>query len=204
MGRKARSYSKVDEAQEMIVKLCKKYPDVFWSVQPDQVLVMGIDNVERSEKAVEKDPLWTKLSNIKGVNRAVYAEHGIGVRYIVELFWADWNNWKETVKLAVLAKNLLEITPDVDKKNRPDCVGFKILYKALGINWERDDGHGIPHLLQVDVEFDLDLRPGLDDTDEDDEIAEVVKEIKAENNQKDDADEEDDEEGDEEEDESKF
>ena len=182
MGRKSRTYSPVTEAEEMVKDLCEKYPDVFWTIKPEQIVIRGIDNVDRSEKAVEKNPLWSKLSNVKGVERAIFAENNIGVRYIIELFWSDWNVWRDSLKLAVIAKNLLEITPDVDKKNRPDCVGFKILYKALGINWERDDGTGIPNLLLADIDFDLELRPGLEDygDNEGDEIVEIIEEIKDE------------------------
>ena len=179
MGRTARTYQKVDEADQLIADLCAKHGDVFWSVNPQTVVIMGIDNVARTEKAVEKDPLWSKFRNIKGVEKAIFAANQIPVRYIIEVYWSDWNTWNTNTRLAIIARHLLEITPDVEKKNRPDAVGFKILYDVLGINWESNYKQ-IPSLRDDDIEFNLDLRPGLDDISEDDEIAEVVEEVKKE------------------------
>ena len=160
MARKTRSYSRVGEATDIINKLYDKYADVFWCINPSSIAVMGIDNMERSEKAVEKQPIWSRMRNVKGVEKAIFQEHNIGERYIVEVYWSDYNKWSDSVRAAVIANHLLEITPEVEVKNSPDCVGFKILYKALGVNWEHDITH-IPNLLTSDIEFDLDLRPGL-------------------------------------------
>mgnify|MGYP000076208656 FL=1 len=91
MGRTIRSYSKVDQANEMIKKLCEKYPEVFWSIQPEKITVMGIDNVERSDRAIERSKIWSALRNVKGVEKAIFMENNIGIRYILEVFWADWN-----------------------------------------------------------------------------------------------------------------
>jgi len=52
MGRKTRAYSRVAEASEMITKICEKHPKAFWAVTPASIAVMGVDNIERSEKAV--------------------------------------------------------------------------------------------------------------------------------------------------------
>lgn len=161
MARKTRTYSRVQEASQIISQLCEKHPKAFWAVNPDAIAVMGIDNVERSEKAVAKNPIWSKMRNVKGVERAIFQENNIGERYMVEVFWSDWHKWTNAFKAAVLAQHLFEITPDVEVKNRSDCVGFKILYDVLGVNWEREDGNAIPNLVSSDVEFDLDLRPGL-------------------------------------------
>ena len=165
MGRKARIYSKVNEASEMIRDLCAKHPDVFWAVKQESILVMGIDNVSRSPKAVEKNTIWSKLKNVKGVEQAIFQENGIDTRYILEVFWSDWNQWRDATKLAVLADNLIKISPEVDKTNRPDCVGFKVLFDVLGVNWEKESENDIPNLLLSDVKFNLDLRPGLDDVE---------------------------------------
>ncbi len=162
MGRKIRTYSRVAEASEMIGTLCDRYPEAFWCVRPETIAVMGIDNVERSEKAVAKQPIWSRMRHVKGVEKAIFNENDIKESHIIEVHWADWNMWKESIRAAVLAQHLFEITPDDEVKNGPDCVGFKILYNVLGVNWEKDNGSGIPNLLTSDVKFDLDLRPGLD------------------------------------------
>lgn len=163
MGRKIRTYSRVTEAAEMIDKLCKKHDEAFWCVNPENIAVMGIDNVERSEKAIAKQPIWSRMRNVKGVEGAIFKENNIKERHIIEVFWSDWNVWRDSLKAALLAGHLFEITPDLEVKNSPDCVGFKILYKALGVNWQRDDGRNIPNLLTGDLKFDLELRPGLEE-----------------------------------------
>jgi hypothetical protein len=163
MGRKTRTYSRVNEAQDMISTLCDRHKNTFWAVKPENIAVMGIDNVERSEKAIAKQPIWAKMRTVKGAEAAMFREKDIPERHIIEVHWSDWNEWHDALKAAVLASLLLAITPEVEVKNSPDCVGFKILYKALGVNWERDDGKGIPNLLTANEDdvFDLDLRPGL-------------------------------------------
>jgi len=90
------------------------------------------------------------MRNVNGVEQAIFQENNIQERYIIEVFWSDYNRWSNATKAAVLASHLFEITPDVETKNSADCSGFKIMYKALGVNWERDG-----------FEFDLELRPGL-------------------------------------------
>lgn len=159
MGRKTRVYSRVSEATEMIAKICEKHPKAFWAVTPASIAVMGVDNLERSEKAVAKQPVWSRMRNVKGVEQAIFQENNIQERYILEIFWSDWNKWSDATRAAVLASHLFEITPEVETKNSADCSGFKILYKALGVNWERETS--VPNILSDGFEFDLDLRPGL-------------------------------------------
>jgi len=119
------------------------------------------------------------MRNVKGVEGAIFKENDIRERYILELFWSEWNDWRTSIKAAVLANHLFEITPDVEVKNSHDCKGFNILYKALGVNWERDDGTTIPNLLDGSVSFDLELRPGLEELEalESDEIPDDAEEV---------------------------
>ena len=166
MGRTTRTYEEVPEALTIIEDLCQKYPDVFWAVTPDRIAVLGVDNVERSEKAVKKNNVWSQLRNIKGVEGALLAQNKINVQYVIELFWSDWNRWSRAIKTCVIAEKLLEITPEVDKKNSPDCKGFKILLDAVGITWDDENGNPPDLLSEVGVDFDLELRPGLDEEED--------------------------------------
>ena len=77
MGRKQRVYSRIPEASEMIQELCDKHPEAFWCVKPESIAVMGIDNVKRSDKAIAKTPIWSKLRNIKGVESALLKENNV-------------------------------------------------------------------------------------------------------------------------------
>lgn len=171
MARKSRNYSRIPEASEIIKKLCEKHSEAFWCIKPESVVVMGIDNMERTEKSIAKQPIWSKFRNIKGVEKAIFQENNIGERFIIEVYWSDWHLWSQAMKAAILSKHLFEITPDPEVKNPHDCVGFKILYDVLGVNWERKDD-SIPDLLDDDIKFNLDLRPGLEELEEmeDDDI----------------------------------
>jgi hypothetical protein len=168
MGRKVRSYSRVSEASELIEQLCEKHADAFWCVTPAAIAVMGIDNVTRTDKAKKKTPLWSKLRHVKGVERAIFDENEIKEKQIIEVFWDEWNSWSNRVRCAVLARHMFEINGEPESKNSPDCVGFKILFDVLGVNWEHDIAK-IPDLLNDDIQFNLDLRPGLDTEDDDED-----------------------------------
>lgn len=178
MGRKIRTYSRITEAKDMIDTLYNNHSEAFWCIKPEAIAVMGIDNVQRSEKAIVKNPLWSKMRSIKGVEQAIFKENNIQERYIIEIFWSDYNEWNEATKAAVLARHLFEITPDVESKNRPDCVGFKILYDVLGVNWERNTD-SLPNLLKDEVKFNEDLRPGLEELEalEEDEMPDNSAEV---------------------------
>ena len=165
MARTSRTYERVREAEELIKKIQEKYPKLLWAIRPEQIAVMGCDNQERSEKAVEKNPAYAKLRMVKGAEKAVFEDNKIPIRYILELFWSDWNSWSPAYRQWVLLNSLMEITPEVEKRNGPDCVGFKVLLSVCGVNWDRES-NSLPNILTTDVDFNLDLLPGLDDEDE--------------------------------------
>ena len=162
------TFSRVEEAERIIAQLVEKYPELLWAVQPNLIRVMGIDNRERTDKTVAKKPVYAKCRAVKGSEKAVFDDEGIKIRFIIELYWSDWNRWSYKLQQAVLLSQLLEITPEEGCKYRPDCVGFKVLLNSLGVNWDRQF-ETIPDLLNEEVDFDLDLRPGLEQNGEDSE-----------------------------------
>lgn len=165
MSKEARTYARVTEAEKIIEQLQAKYPDVFWAVKPGQIAVMGVDNQERGEKAIAKNPAYAKFRPIKGAEKAIFETNKIPIRYIIELYWSDWNAWNAAYKQCVLTSAVLEVTPEEEKKNKYDCVGYKILFDAVGVNWDREPDK-IPNLLNDDVKFNLELRPGLNEDGE--------------------------------------
>ena len=168
MSREPRTFSRMSEAESIIKRLVEKYPDVLWAVNPSTIAVMGVDNSERSEKAIKKSPVYSKLRVIKGSEKALFQENNVHILYVIELYWSDWHNWNDALRQAVLMSQLLEITPEEESRNRPDCVGFKVFLDALGVNWDGEQGVNIPNLLTGDVKFNLDLRPGLNVDESDD------------------------------------
>ena len=167
MAREARTFSRIVEADAMIQALCDKYPEVLWSVRPSTVAIMGVDNQERTEKAMKKNPVYAKLRPVKGAEKSIFQNNDIPIRFIVEMYWSDWHAWTSELKQMVIFNKMLEISPEDEKRNSPDCVGFRILMDKVGVTWDISNGIGLPNLLQDDIKFDISLRPGLD-TEEDD------------------------------------
>lgn len=61
------TYSLVQEGNEIIKKLCEKYPDILWACDPKCIQVYGIDN---KEKPVSNSTL-AKIRSVSGVFKAV-------------------------------------------------------------------------------------------------------------------------------------
>ena len=164
-------YSPVKEAQETIEKLCAKYSDVLWQVRPASVIVMGVENKERGKK----NNTLAKVRTIRGSERAVLQLNNVPVRYIIELYWSDWNDWKERFKQWIILHELLHICNEEGKLVRHDSEDFKIILDAVGVNWAQPNSQ-LPNLLEEDVEFDLDLRPGLTEENKENDSDEIIPE----------------------------
>ena len=159
MGNTEKQYSRVTEAEEIIVKLCEKQPDVLWTVKPNTVAVLGIENKERNEK----NKILAKIKPIKGCEKAILQDNNIATRYIIEIYWSDYREWSEKKKQWVLFHELLHIHQDIGKSIKHDCEDFKIILDKVGVNWV--DSDNLPNLIDDDIEFNLDLRPSLDGID---------------------------------------
>lgn len=168
MSKEARTYARVTDAEKLIEKLCEKHPDLFWAVKPGQIAVMGVDNQQRGDKSIAKNPAYAKLRLVKGAEKSIFETNNIPIRYIVELYWDEWNHWGSSFRQWTLANALVEITPEEEKRNKKDCVGFKVLLDVCGVNWDREPDK-LPNLLDDDVKFNLDLRPGLNEDGEEPE-----------------------------------
>jgi predicted metallopeptidase len=157
-------YSRVTEAEEIVKSLCKKYPEVLWCVSnPEIVAVMGIENKERSEK----NKTLAKIKPIKGSEKAILQINNIHVRYIIELYWNDFREWKERKKQWIIFHELLHIHHEIGKTIKHDSEDFRILLDRVGVNWVNSET--LPDLINDKVEFNLELRPSLEDMDEGEE-----------------------------------
>ena len=61
----------------------------------------------------------------------------------------------------IIMKALLMVSEEGGKIVKMDCKDFRILLDVVGVDWETKDI--LPSLLDEQVKFNLDLRPGLDD-----------------------------------------
>jgi predicted metallopeptidase len=166
-------YSRVTEAEEMIRELCGKYPEALWCVRPQMVTVLGIENKERAEK----NTTLAKIKPIKGCEKAILQDNNIPTRYIIEIYWSDWREWKETKRQWIMFHELIHIHSEVGKTIKHDCEDFKIVLDKVGVNWITSET--LPNLLNEKVEFNLDLRPSMEDAEEEnDEINEEIEKKK--------------------------
>lgn len=157
-------YSRVTEAEEIVKSLCKKYPEVLWCVSnPEIVAVMGIENKERSEK----NKTLAKIKPIKGSEKAILQINNIPVRYIIEIYWSDFREWKERKKQWIIFHELLHIHHEIGKTIKHDSEDFKLLLDKVGVNWVNSET--LPDLINDKVEFNLELRPSLEDMDGEEE-----------------------------------
>ena len=185
MGRKPNVYSKIEAADDMIKKLCEKQAKVLWTVTPSQVIVLGIDNKERSKK----NRTLAKIRPVKGTEKAIYQVNNIPIRYIIECYWMDWNVWHDKVRKAILFHELMHVHPEGERTVKHDLEDFKIIIDALGVDWTKNDAD-LPDLANDDVSFNLALLPSIDDeeTEEDnideDKINKEKKEKKAKKDSK--------------------
>jgi len=151
-------YTRVKEAEEMIKKLCEKQPDALWTVRPEMVAVLGVDNKKRPEKS----DVLAKIKAVKGEEKTILKDNNIPVRYIISLFWSDWREWKEKKKQWVIFHELLHIHSEIGKTVKHDSEDFKLILDKVGVSWSSDENvDKLPDLINDDVKFNLDLRPNL-------------------------------------------
>jgi predicted metallopeptidase len=184
MGNTEKVYSRVTEAEEIVKGLCAKQPEVLWCVQPAMVAVLGIENKERSEK----NKTLAKIKAIKGGEKAILQLNNIPARYIIEIYWSDWREWSDRKKQWIIFHELLHVHNEIGRLIKHDSEDFKILLDKVGVSWT--ETKDLPDLLNDKVEFNLELRPSLEDVEEGTEgidnieDAEVAEEKKARKNSK--------------------
>ena len=159
-----RTYSVIEDAHKIIEKLTERYPEVLWQVRPHQVVVLGIENKEPTKRSASY-----KVRAINNAEKALFKINKIETRFIIEVFWASWNEWDSARKEWVLLNSLLRISVDEGKLLRPDAVEFKLILDKVSFDWD-EEGSALPSLTVGPlVEFDLSLRPGLEDEENEDD-----------------------------------
>ena len=158
-----KKYTRVIGAEEMIKELQSKYPDLFWAIRTETVCVMGVENKTRSKGSLKKRPFYASLRPMKGVNKAILEINNVATRYAIEVFWDEWNDWDEGRRQWMIAEQLLKIPFEEGQTNKYDCAGFKVLLDKIGVTALTDPKAKLPNMLIQDIQFNLDLRPGLDE-----------------------------------------
>lgn len=175
MAQQEKTYEEVTEAKTIIEQLCDQYPDVLWAVRPEIVITLGVTNKERPKSS-------NKLASIrplKGATKALMQINNVNVRYLIELYYSDWNEWSTAQKVAVIFHELIHIDSEVGKTVKHDVEDFRIMVDKLGVDWFNNAD--LPNLISTKVEFDKSMRPNVPEdgnleVDNGDEIVEVIDE----------------------------
>ena len=155
MAQQEKTYAEVTEAKEIIEKLCEYYPSELWAITPKNISVLGIENKERPEKSKK----LAVCRPIKGINKTLMLINNIGTRYVIELYWSDFNKWSNAQKVAIIFHELLHIDHEAGKTVKHDVEDFRIMVDKLGVDWFNDTD--LPNLLTEKVEFDQSMRPNV-------------------------------------------
>ena len=154
MARKCRVYEKVEDADQIIKELCEAQPEVLWCVRPNTVAVYGIVNQERNEK----NHVLAKIKSIKGIEKTILQSKSIDTRYVIEIYWSDWNSWSSRQKQWVIFHELLHIHPDMERTIKHDCEDFKLVLKtAKTPDWIKADD--LPDLTDKNTKLDASIMP---------------------------------------------
>jgi len=145
------TYSEVPEANEIIKKLCEKYPDILWAVgEPNSIQVYGIDNKEKPESS----DVLAKIRPISGVFKAIFEKNNIPIKHIVEVYWNDYREWSLYKKQWILFHECLHVCdPESKKMRKHNIEDFSIIIDKIGISQYTEDGL-VDLLGDKPVEFD--------------------------------------------------
>jgi len=138
-------YRILDDANIIIKTLVEKYPKILWTVQPEKIVVLAIEN---------DPPKWKNwMARIRKINnpiKVILEKYRIQAEYIIELYLENWNEWSEKTRGWVLFHELLHI-PDPDKSGllKHNIEDFSIIIDKIGA--KSYENETIPNLLDDNV-----------------------------------------------------
>lgn len=157
MAKTEKMYERIAEAEAIVKSLVEKEPEVLWRVNASRIAVLGVTNKERGKK----QKTLIKVTPIKGIQKAINLLYNVPISFAIEMYCSDWGSWNKSFREWILMKALLHIGEEEGKIIKTDCDDFKIILDAVGVNWEeRTD---LPSIIDSKVEFNLELRPALDE-----------------------------------------
>jgi len=152
MAKQEKVWERVKEAEEMIEKLCKMYPDELWAVRPNTITVFGVTNKDKPKN----NKVLATIKPIKGSYKTLIQSHKIEARYIIEVYFSEYNAWSEAQKAAVLFHELLHVDAELGCTVKHDIEDFGLMLDKLGVGYIRNKN--LPNLLKEKIKFDLALR----------------------------------------------
>ena len=174
MAKQEKVWERVKDAEEIIEKLCKQYPEELWAVRPNTIAVFGVTNKERPKG---NDTL-ALIRPIKGSYKTLVQSLKGEARYILEFYCSDYNAWSEAQKAAILFHELLHVDAELGCTVKHDLEEWKLVVDKLGVDYLKNKN--LPNLLKEKIKFDISLRPNVPEdgkleVDTGDEIVEKKK-----------------------------
>jgi len=142
-----KSYMIIDEGNDIIRQIRERYPNCFWPVEPDHVIVLGVTNKPRpfSQRAL------ATITKIDTAHRTIIRSFcSKDIQYMIEVYCSDWTQWNDTRRQWILAHEMSHIgSPIMKGLVKHDVEDFGWVIDAVGIDWyNRDD---LPDLLGNDL-----------------------------------------------------
>jgi hypothetical protein len=141
--REEKEYAILDEGNEMVAQLQKRYEKILWAVIPEQVVVLGVTNKERP-KTMRK---LATITRINAAHRAIIKHLRGKVKFFIALYCSDWVAWSNPRRQWILLHELLHI-PEQDEMSgliKHDVEDWGLLIDAAGIDWFNKES--LPDLL---------------------------------------------------------
>ena len=159
----AKSFVLIEEANGIITKLTERYPKIFWAVNPNEVVVLGVSNKERPKRQRKK----AQMKRVTGATEALLEKYNVKAKYICELFCSDWTPMSNPDREWLIAEQLLHI-PGPDEKGliKGDVEGFSVIFDVIGLQLDEEKVNR-PSLLSGElVKFNEDLAARLHKKDD--------------------------------------
>jgi len=159
-----KEYEVLDEGNEIIACLFRRYKEFFKYANPEKVVVLAVVNVPRPFSMRK----LAKITKVDSAHRTLLKRYGRrDVRYLIELYATDWVQWSPPRRQWILAHEIGHIgKPDSKSLVQHSVEDHAWLIDALGIEWWEKDN--LPNLLEGEpFPFRLDLFYHLHENDED-------------------------------------
>lgn len=142
-----KEYEIVEEGNAIVKRIKERYPNLFWPVVPDQVIVLGVSNKPRPFSMRK----LAKITKIDAAHRTIlraYAKREI--KYVIELYLSDWVQWNFPRKQWILAHEIAHIDdPESKSLVQHDIEDFGWILDAVGIDWWSKEN--LPDILDGDL-----------------------------------------------------
>ena len=131
-----KAYSVVAEAKTIMDSLKERYPSVLWTVDPSKVVVLGVTNKEPPEPKPGKLKTNAKIRKINGSIAALLEYYKVPIKYVIELYYSDWQGWSNARRQWILLHELSHI-PALDEGGliKHDVQDFSFILDAVGVDW---------------------------------------------------------------------